>query len=659
MALSTTVWTIASGDVGKTSWDLAFEGATANPPGYLAKSHVTLWINDIQVTVGGGATEFGGSGITFTWVTATNVQTTGYAGVLDDKVEFRRTIPKDKPYVDFVDRAGITESQLDAVSLANLYSIHEIMDGFGTGIYDYYSLAKAYAEYLEDVEVETGTYSAKHYSIKAAASAAAAAADEILTNADAAATAADAVATAADAASTAAAAATAAADAISTAADRVETNLDQISCDADATAAAASAAAALVSEGNAADSETAAGTSETNAANSETAAGLSETNAAASELKAEDWAEEDEDVEVEVGKYSAKHWAAKSAATGDYVPIGGNDTNPMTGKLELDGTVYDDDNAAVPKSYVDQTAAGTNLLINGNFNVWQRATSISGPLLTKYSGPDRWVLYDGADGSADIDRMLFDLNQTDVPGFPEFYLRYDFTAGSTGSPGIYQFIENVKRFGSGDMTFSFWAKVGSGTYNLTPTMWQFFGSAGDAYVQTDAADVTVTTSWQKFEVTITLPSISGKSISGGDDALYTGFVIPIGTSVQLDLAQCKVEYGSVATPFVSKRYDEELLACMRYYQDSVNAQHTRLSVGYTTTGNTFYQGATFPVEMRDSPSITINDVTESGAGFNSIVVGDIGIASESLRGFRWNVDSVTTSTAPSSVALDYSADAEL
>lgn len=71
------------------------------------------------------------------------------------------------------------------------------------------------------------------------------------------------------------------------------------------TTAAASAAAAATSETNAA-------TSEANAATSESNASTSETNAAASAALAEDWAEEDEDVEVTTGKYSAKHWAAKA-----------------------------------------------------------------------------------------------------------------------------------------------------------------------------------------------------------------------------------------------------------------------------------------------------------------------------------------------------------
>ncbi len=67
----------------------------------------------------------------------------------------------------------------------------------------------------------------------------------------------------------------------------------------------------------AAASETAAAASESNAATSESNASTSETNAAASETKAGKWADEDEDVEVETGKYSAKHWSAKAQASNE------------------------------------------------------------------------------------------------------------------------------------------------------------------------------------------------------------------------------------------------------------------------------------------------------------------------------------------------------
>lgn len=103
--------------------------------------------------------------------------------------------------------------------------------------------AGKWAEEAEDVEVETGTFSAKHHATKAITSAAAALLSE---NASA----------------------------------IHESN------------SSLSATASALSEGNAADSETA---------------------SLASELKSGKWAEEAEDVEVEPGKYSARHHSIKAA----------------------------------------------------------------------------------------------------------------------------------------------------------------------------------------------------------------------------------------------------------------------------------------------------------------------------------------------------------
>lgn len=84
--------------------------------------------------------------------------------------------------------------------------------------------------------------------------------------------------------------------------DNTTSPLNSIVDDAQQSAddAADSAAAALVSEGNAATSESNAGTSET--------------NALASEDKAQEWAENPEDVPVETGpdQFSALHWSAKA-----------------------------------------------------------------------------------------------------------------------------------------------------------------------------------------------------------------------------------------------------------------------------------------------------------------------------------------------------------
>ena len=223
------------------------------------------------------------------------------------------------------------------------------------GLSEYWAgISEDWATTAEDTEVETGKYSSLHHAAKASASASAAS-----TSASNASTsegnASDSEAAAALSESNAATSASNASDSASAA------STSEGNASTSASNAADSAAAALVSEGNASDSEAAAALSESNAAASETAAGLSEaaaalsesnaatsesnasdsetaaalsesnasdsetaaalsetnagtseTNAAASEALAEKWAEEVEDTEVETGKYSALHWAAKA-----------------------------------------------------------------------------------------------------------------------------------------------------------------------------------------------------------------------------------------------------------------------------------------------------------------------------------------------------------
>lgn len=118
-----------------------------------------------------------------------------------------------------------------------------------------------------------------------------------------------------------------------------------------ADAAAASAAAALVSENNAA---------------------LSEGNASDFEDKAQMWATEAEDTEVEPGEYSAYHWAKKSEATsGDVASVNG-----YTGIVTLDHT---DVGAVASTGGIftgDVEAPGFNAFINTDTRYVQLAKAL-------------------------------------------------------------------------------------------------------------------------------------------------------------------------------------------------------------------------------------------------------------------------------------------
>lgn len=180
-------------------------------------------------------------------------------------------------------------------------------------------LAKKWASNPEDVVVETGLYSARHYMLKTQALN-----DAISSNTDKAAVS----AAAAKISETNAKASEVASKASETASKLSEQNAkaSEVAAKASEDSATASKNAAKVSETNAKASEVAAKASETNSKTSETnakasevaaesykvAAGNSAGNALASENKAKQWADADLNVQVEVGKYSSKHWATKS-----------------------------------------------------------------------------------------------------------------------------------------------------------------------------------------------------------------------------------------------------------------------------------------------------------------------------------------------------------
>lgn len=203
--------------------------------------------------------------------------------------------------------------------------LHGETEGFRNEAMGFSTLAQRWAEEAEDTEVEPGQYSALHHALKAAASAVAASAAQVDAEAAQAV-----VESARDKAQDWAeeeedveveegkySAKHWATKAIVNVA-LIEENVAKAAAwaeEVEDTEVEAGKYSALHHAAKADASATTAGLSETAAGLSETAAGLSEAAAEAARDKAEDWAEEAEDTEVETGRYSAKHHALKAAAS--------------------------------------------------------------------------------------------------------------------------------------------------------------------------------------------------------------------------------------------------------------------------------------------------------------------------------------------------------
>ena len=285
-----------------------------------------------------------------------------------------------------------------------------------------------------------------------------------------------------------------------------------------------------------------------------------------------------------------------------------------------------------------QQGGRRNLIINGGFDVWQRGTSFSGDEYTA----DRW--YAGLSGAtATISQQSFTVGQTDVSGEPEYYLRFNVT-GANDNVKIQQPIENVRTGAGQTVTLSFWIKGTSGPTSLTPRFQQNFGSGGSSAVNTDGTSITgITSSWQKIERQVTIPSISGKTI-GSSSYLLLQLFNPNNETFDFDIANVQVELGNVATPFEHRSYGEELALCQRYYWKYEPAFF--VMGRFSASSGSPYGELFYPVQMRANPSLTQSGMN-TGSGYSGAL---------SLEQVTINSISLRAATSQSANAIVYARD---
>ena len=282
------------------------------------------------------------------------------------------------------------------------------------------------------------------------------------------------------------------------------------------------------------------------------------------------------------------------------------------------------------------TLINENLFINGGYTVFQRTTSATGVTTDTYAAPDRWK-------TRVTDTSEFTISQsTDVPSGEGFSnsCKWDCTTANT-SPAATAHIIHEQRiegrnlqhleYGTSSakkLTLSFWVKsnkTGTYTYGL-------FSTDGSRHLN---ATYTISTAdtWQK--VTKTFDGDTGGTINNDSgNALKVWFWLQAGSNFtdgthettnwaaysqanavsddQVNLADstsnewyitgCKLEVGSVATPFQHESYEQTLIKCQHYcYKYTANiwgGQITRLGTSYARTY------VTHPVPMRAAPTVS-------------------------------------------------------
>jgi len=275
-----------------------------------------------------------------------------------------------------------------------------------------------------------------------------------------------------------------------------------------------------------------------------------------------------------------------------------------------------------------------NVIINGDFDIWQRGTSFAAISTNSYHA-DRFNY--GVTGVA-VHTITKD---TDVPTFAESghnstaSLKVDCTTidasiAAADYASIRYRIEGYDYASLKDqiVTLSFWVKATKiGIYCAS-----FRNSIFDRSYVVEYT-INTTNTWEKKSITLTLDQTGGTedyttglgltiswNLSGGPTyqttpnewqaGNYTVTANQVNATDSTDnnfwLSQVKLELGSVATPFVSRPYAEELALCQRYFE------RIQPGVAYGTYGSGYANLTTEALlvvsylEKRSPPTITFS-----------------------------------------------------
>ena len=306
------------------------------------------------------------------------------------------------------------------------------------------------------------------------------------------------------------------------------------------------------------------------------------------------------------------NWAAGDILTASAMDDLAGTVNLLTNSSASTGQYLVSNAAGTSFVYNNNFAAGKNKIINGDFNVWQRGTSFT-PAASgnQVFTADRFSVFRDGSGTVTVSQQTFTPGTAPVSGYEgQYYLRFAQSVAGSGETYsvLEQRIEDVRSFAGQTITLSFWAKGAAGATLAAPSVVQYFGSGGSGTVYTViGTSQTLTTSWQRFSFTGTVPSVSGKTIGTGS-SLGAAIALLCNTAFTWDFWGVQVEAGSVATAFqtATGTFQGELAACQRYYFRNVASPTSFASLGgagwYTSSTTSTSLVMTPPVTMRSAPS---------------------------------------------------------
>jgi hypothetical protein len=209
---------------------------------------------------------------------------------------------------------------------------------------------------------------------------------------------------------------------------------------------------------------------------------------------------------------------------------------------------------------------------------------------------------------ATVSRQGFATGQADVLGARSFLRYSQTTASNAGGGSIRTKLEGIESFAARQVTVSVSLRA-SAAITVGLDLVNQLTAAGSAVLGSQA--LSVTTSWQRFTRTFSLPSLAGESLDAALAHLRLELKLPAGTP-QLDVARVQLERAALPSAFEERPDSLELVLCQRYFVTSYSpgvAPGTASQIPGAVTGvdgqdEIESMQSRFPQAMRATPTVT-------------------------------------------------------
>lgn len=281
-----------------------------------------------------------------------------------------------------------------------------------------------------------------------------------------------------------------------------------------------------------------------------------------------------------------------------------------------------------------------NHIINGDFRVWQRGTSLSAGTGNRFLA-DRWIT--SASGTTIAPERVL------ATGIEQYYFHRVTVASSAGAANfgtMSQKIEGLRKFSGRAVSLSFSAKADAAK-PMAAYYIKNYGTGGSPSSPDIIAidDFALTTAFQRFDKQFTVADDTSRTYGTNDDSYiqivlafdlgsnFSSYASGLGQqSGVFDIHQVQLEYGDVVSPFEHRPLAIEQGMCFRYYQTIGNgaAGHSISSVAVRAT-------SIFGTPMRAQPSLSLIRTAFSwleGNSVKSLTGLTISFSRVDARGFR-------------------------